>query len=132
MPDDEGLFCLFCGRTEPEHKAPGPGGPGGRDAFFSGARPDEFADTGRCNAMQRPPQKCTEANYAASGKSRKADSFDRMSDSELSAKLPALVFRPARERARHRFQQGQVPTTRPWVPALLKTTAFGTSSLSSV
>ena len=45
MPDDEGLFCLFCGRTEPEHKAPGPGGPGGRDAFFSGARPDEFADT---------------------------------------------------------------------------------------
>jgi len=45
VPDDEGLFCLFCGRTEPEHKAPGPGGAGGKDAFFSGARPDEFADT---------------------------------------------------------------------------------------
>ena len=33
VPDDEGLFCLFCGRTEPEHKAPA-GGPGGKDGFF--------------------------------------------------------------------------------------------------
>jgi hypothetical protein len=43
VPDDEGLFCLFCGRTEPEHKAPGAGERGGKD-FFSTSRPNEFAD----------------------------------------------------------------------------------------
>ena len=43
VPDDEGLFCLFCGRTEPEHKPPGPGASGGKD-YFSTNRPDEFAD----------------------------------------------------------------------------------------
>ena len=43
VPDDEGLFCLFCGRTEPEHKPPGPGTTGGTD-YFSNNRTDEFAD----------------------------------------------------------------------------------------
>ena len=43
VPDDEGLFCLFCGRTEPEHKPPGPGASGSNDYFRQG-RPDEFAD----------------------------------------------------------------------------------------
>lgn len=56
---------------------------------------DETADhPGRCNAMERPANRCGMENHAAGGRSRKKDIFDDMTDSELSAKIlvPALIL----------------------------------------